>query len=224
MGRPVKTVYLPQFAEDSFSRPAEDGDVVDADLFPPDRLNLMFAGNVGAAQSVETLVHAAAELAGEPFMFHVVGSGTKLNTCKALARELGLSNIIFHGRYPIETMPAYYAKADAMVATFADSPVLGLTLPRKIQSYMAAGKPVIGTVTGEAMRVLGEADCGFCCEAENVEGLVDCCRRMALASSGERARYGESARRYCAEHYSRDSFFETLTEALEALKGTKHGK
>ncbi len=223
LGSPVETVYLPQFAEDSFSCLAVDG-VVDAALFPADKLNLMFAGNVGAAQSVATLVRAAAILAGEPFAFHVVGSGTELDACKELAHELGLSNVVFHGRHPIEEMPAYYAKADVMVATFADDPVLGYTLPRKIQSYMAAGKPVIGTVAGEARRVLEEAGCGFCCDTEDAEGLAECCRRMAAATPGERSRYGEMGRRYCAEHYSRDSFFETLTGALEALKGTKHGR
>lgn len=224
LGKPTEAVYLPQFAEDAFLRAASDDGIVDGSLFPSNKLNLMFAGNVGAAQSVQTLVRAAAILAEEPFMFHVVGSGTELDNCKVLADELGLSNVVFHGRHSIEEMPAYYAKADVMVATFANDPVLGYTLPRKIQSYMAAGKPVIGTVAGEARRVLEEAGCGFCCEAEDANGLAGCCRRMAAVAPEERSRYGERARRYCAEHYSRESFFETLTGALEALKGTEHGK
>ena len=224
IGGLVDAVYLPQFAEDAFGESVEDGPTVDASLFPGDKLNVVFAGNIGAAQSVDTLVRAASVLKDEPFMFHLVGSGSELANCEALAKELDLSNVVFHGRHPIEEMPVYYAKADAMVATFADNPVLGYTLPRKIQSYMAAGKPIIGTVTGEARRVLEEADCGFCCDAEDVDGLVECCRRMAATVPEQRARYGANAKRYCAEHYSREAFFKTLIDALESLEGTKHGK
>lgn len=226
LGKEIETVYLPQFAEDAFGDTVSSASSssVDASLFPHDKLNLMFAGNIGAAQSVTTLIEAAAILREEPFIVHIVGSGTELENCKAKAVELGLTNVVFHGRHPIDEMPAYYSKADVMVATFADDPVLGYTLPRKIQSYMAAGKPVIGTVTGEALRVLEEAGCGFCCKAEDANALAECCRRMAQTSPEERAEYGARAKRYCLEHYSRESFFETLTNTLEKLKGTKHGK
>lgn len=224
LGKPVSAVYLPQFAEDAFGDLEKNSLVVDESLFPEDKLNIMFAGNVGAAQSVKTLVEAADALKDEPFVFHVVGSGTELDNCKNLASSLSLSNVVFHGRHPLNEMPAFYACADVMVATFANDPVLGYTLPRKIQSYMAAGKPVIGTVTGEARRVLEDADCGFCCDAEDASGLVECCRGMAALSAGERKQCGDRAKHYCAEHYSRESFFNTLVNALESLEGTKHGK
>lgn len=224
LGKKIRGVYLPQFAEDAFSDATASEWALDSDQFPIDKLNLMFAGNIGSAQSVQTLIEAANVLRDEPFVFHIVGSGTELEACKKLASEYELSNVSFHGRHPIEEMPAYYSRADAMVATFANSPILGYTLPRKIQSYMAAGKPVIGTVTGEARRVLDDAKCGFCCEAEDVLGLVECCRKMASLSSEERAVLGERAEKYCNDHYSRESFFTTLINALEALKGTKHGK
>ena len=224
LGESIEVVNLPQYAEDGFSELPEPDPTLDAAMFRDGKLHLMFAGNVGSAQSVETLVRAAALVRDDATDFHVVGSGSSLDGCMSLAKDLGADNVFFHGRHPIEEMPAYYAKADAMVATFADNPVLGYTLPRKIQSYMAAGKPVIGTVTGEARRVLEEAGCGFCCDAEDAEGLASCCRRMAAATPLERMAYGDRARDYCARHYSRESFFKTLTEALKALKGTKHGK
>lgn len=224
VGGEVDAAYLPQYAEDGFSELPDPDPHLDEGMFRDGRLHYMFAGNVGAAQSVETLVEAAAQLEGDGIDFHVVGSGSTLEKCEKLAAELGAGNVFFHGRHPIEEMPAYYAKADVMIATFANSPILGYTLPRKIQSYMAAGKPVIGTVTGEARRVLDEAGCGFCCEAEDVAGLVECCRKMAATPEPLRAEFGERARKYCSEHYSRESFFATLINALETLKGTKHGK
>ncbi|WP_165045729.1 glycosyltransferase family 4 protein [Adlercreutzia sp. ZJ138] len=223
LGRETHCLYLPQYAEEMFRNLPANPEGLSGDVFPDDVLNVMFAGNVGAAQSVQTLIRAANLLKGEPFRFHIVGSGSELGNCKALASKLDLNNVVFHGRHPLEEMPAYYAKTDAMVATFANDPVLGYTLPRKIQSYMAAGKPVIGTVTGEARRVLEEAHCGFCCEAEDPEGLASCLRRFAALSKQQRRELGANARAYCDEHYSRDRFFNTLIGELERLKGRKHG-
>lgn len=222
--RPVKAVYLPQFAEDIFTDLHGYNSAVDESLFPSDAVNIMFAGNVGAAQSVQTLIEAARILSGERFVFHVVGSGSELENCKMLADEYELDNVIFHGRHPLEEMPSFYDHSDAMVATFADDPILAYTLPRKIQSYMAAGKPVIGTVTGEARRVLEAANCGFCCEAENANELAKCCRRLANCSDSDLKQYGQRAKDYCSDHFSRESFFKTLLQVLDTLEGTKHAK
>lgn len=219
LGKPVDAAYLPQFAEDAFGELPEPGE---DPAFPRERLNVVFAGNVGAAQDVQTLVRAAALLKGEPFRFHVAGSGSELAACRALARELG-ADVVFHGRLPIDEMPSLYAKADAMAATFADDPVLGFTLPRKVQSYMAAGKPVVGAVTGEAARVLAESGCGLVCPPGDAEGMAARCRELAAAGPGDRALMGEAGRAYCERHYSRGSFFETLEGELLALKGKRHG-
>lgn len=222
VGRPVSVFDLPQYAEDIFA--GADPGLAPAG-YGPDRINLTFAGNVGAAQSVDTLVCAAAILANdERFLFHVVGSGSELDRCKRLAAELGAPNVVFHGRHELEEMPSYYAASDAMVATFADDPVLGLTLPRKIQSYMAAGKPIVASVTGEAERVIGEAGCGFCCAAGDAEGLAIACMKLAYVGRAERARMGEAGRLYYQRNFSRESFFETLESELKKMRGTVHGE
>lgn len=217
-----ETVFLPQFAEDDFFKP------VDADSAPPEGyssggLHLTFAGNVGSAQSVETVVRAAALLRGEGgYTFHVVGSGSELEPCRGLAKKLGADNVVFHGRLPFEAMPSIYAHSDAMVATFADLPMLAYTLPRKIQSYMAAGRPVVGAVAGEARRVIEDAKCGFCCDAEDAGGLAACCRKLRALSGDERERLGFAGRAYCSDRFARNRFFETLESELEKLRGTCH--
>lgn len=84
-----------------------------------------------------------------------------------------LKNINFYGRRPVEDMPQLYNMADAMLITLKDNKFLSYTLPGKIQSYMAAGKPIIGAINGETSRVIKEANCGFVCEAENFKALAD---------------------------------------------------
>ena len=113
--------YLPQYAEGIFEQiPPREEDGV---------FNFMFAGNIGAVQSVETVIRAAEMLNCEPAIFHIVGGGTDLERLKGLAE--GLENIVFYGRRPLEEMPEFYAKADAMLVTLAADPVLSLTLPEK---------------------------------------------------------------------------------------------
>ena len=217
-----REVYMPQYAEDLFAEGGELDEAVSM-LFPPEKTNFMFAGNVGQAQSVPTIIEAANLLKGEPMMFHIVGSGSALEECKKLANDLGLSNVVFHGRHELEEMPAYYGKADAMLATLAGSPMIDYTLPRKVQTYMAASKPIVGTLEGEGRRVINEAECGFCCDVEDSKGLAEACRIFACIDNEQRARLGTNARRYYENNFSKELFFSTLEDELQKLKGTKHG-
>lgn len=215
--------YLPQYAEDFFGQDVVDAtDLNDAD-FPRDALNLMFAGNVGAAQSVDTIIRAASLLKGEPFMFHIMGSGSELESCERLAHDVGADNVVFHGRHPVEEMPAYYAKVDAMLISFAKTPLLVHFLPRKLQTCLYAGKPVIGTVIGASREVIEAAECGVCCDPEDPEGLARACRKMASYSVEERRRMGVCGKRYYETHFSKAGFFAKLEGELAQLKGTGHG-
>lgn len=153
-----KMEYLPQYAEGLFEKiPVREEDGI---------FNFMFAGNIGSIQSVDTIIKAAEELKDEPVRFHIVGSGIELERIQEMSKDL--NNVIFYGRRPVEDMPILYEKADAMLVTLASDPVLSLTLPGKVQSYMAVGKPIIGAIDGETMAIIKEAKCGFCGEAEDV--------------------------------------------------------
>lgn len=206
------SLYLPQYAEDIFSSPAESA----VEGYDSNKVNVTFAGNVGQAQSVMTIVEAAAQLVDEPnIVFHVVGSGSQLEDCQLRAHGLGLENIVFHGRKPLEEMPAYYSASDAMLVTFASSPMGFYTLPRKVQSYLAAGKPVLAALEGEAERVIREAQCGMCCGFEDAKGLAHIVR--AFASGANTQELGKNARAYYEKHFSKASFFERLEQALLEL-------
>ena len=212
-----ETVYLPQYAEDVFA-----GDAEPRPEYDPGKVNLTFAGNVGAVQAVNTFVEAGHYLGGDGrFALHVVGSGSELETLKKYRAEIGAACVEFHGRHPLSEMPSFYRSSDAMVATFADNPILGYTLPRKVVSYMAAGRPVLGTVTGEARRVIEEAACGLCCDPEDPKGLAEICRRFADMAPAEREAMGERGRRYYEGHFAKDSFYSILEEELQRLKDGK---
>lgn len=119
-------------------------------------------------------------------------------------------------------MPSFYGSSDAMVATFANNSILGYTLPRKVTSYMAAGRPILGTVTGEARHVIEEAGCGLCCDPEDPEGLASICRQFADMSPSQREEMGRRGRRYYEEHFAKDSFYTILEKELQAMKDGKN--
>lgn len=212
------TVYLPQYAEDIFNEEAPKRSEYDSA-----KVNLTFAGNVGIAQAVNTFVEAGHYLEGDPrFALHVVGSGSELETLKKYKSEIGASCVEFHGRHPLAEMPSFYGSSDAMVATFANNSILGYTLPRKVTSYMAAGRPILGTVTGEARHVIEEAGCGLCCDPEDPEGLASICRQFADMTPSQREEMGRRGRRYYEEHFAKDSFYTILEKELQTMKDGKN--
>ena len=198
-----KVEYLPQYAEGIFEqiRAKEENGVFD----------FMFAGNIGTVQSVETVIKAAEILKDKPVHFHIVGGGTDLERLQGLAK--GLKNVTFYGRRPLEEMPAFYEKADAMLITLAADPVLSLTLPGKVQSYMAVGKPIIGAIDGETKFVIEEADCGFCGKGGNVDELVINIQKF-ISDDTDRVTLGKNSRKYYEEKFQEEMFMDKLEEEL----------
>ena len=217
----IETVYIPQFAEDLFTA----ADVPAPSGYDLSKTNFTFAGNVGVVQGVETIVRAAKILSTDERMaFHVVGSGSRLEACKALAQELDVHNIAFHGRHDLEEMPSFYSASDCMIASFSNDPLLDWTLPRKVQSYMAAAKPIICTSMGEARRVVEEAACGYCCQPDSPRDLAELCARLTNLESAQRVSMGTSGREYYEDHFSKDRYFDVLERELAKLVGTHHGE
>lgn len=202
-----KVEYLPQYAEEIF---CENESVVDKDT-----IDLTFAGNIGAVQSVDTIIKAAAILKDKytNLRWHIIGGGVELDNVKKLADELQLSNVIFYGRRPVEEMPKYYAMSDAMLITLKNEPVLSMTLPGKVQSYMAAGKPIIGAINGETAMVIEEAQCGFCCGAEDAEGLAMCVEKFVELDGNNQM--GACSRQYYEDNFQKGDFIEELERLLQ---------
>lgn len=203
------TQYLPQYAEALFTPEMCKKE-------PNDTIDLMFAGNVGAAQSVDTIIKAAALTQDIPNLrWHIVGDGSELENCKKQANDLHVQSVIFHGRKPIEEMPTYYAMADAMLVTMQEDPVLSMTLPGKVQTYMAAGKPIIGAIGGETAKVIGEAYCGLCGKPEDAEALAQNIRKFIQM---DRELLGVNSVDYYNAHYEKMLFIDKLERKIATKK------
>lgn len=206
----AKVSHLPQYAEAMFDR------VPPLTAHQPP-YHFLFAGNIGEMQSVETIVEAARLMAEDPrIRIDIVGDGISLERCRTLAD--GLPNITFHGRRDVGEMPAFYEQADAMLVTLKDEPTLSMTLPGKVQSYLSAGRGVVGAINGETTLVLEDGGCGVCVAAGDAAGLADALRALADAPE-QLLRYGENARVYARKNFRRDVFIDTLAQVLRCNCG-----
>lgn len=198
--------YLPQYAEGIFEElPAKE----ESGTF-----DFMFAGNIGEIQSVETILKAAEYLQNEPVKIHIIGGGTDLERLQKIKEEEQLDNVVFYGRRSLEEMPEFYKKADAMLVTLAADPVLSLTLPGKVQSYMAVGKPIIGAIDGETKKVIEEAECGLCGNADNAELLAENIRRF-ISDDIDRKQFGRNARKFYERYFQTKLFMNKLEKELD---------
>ncbi|RIJ63528.1 glycosyltransferase family 4 protein [Rummeliibacillus sp. POC4] len=202
--------HIPQYAEDIFAEIEEKKE--------NRKFNFVFAGNIGEMQSVETIVKAANEMKEKNnIMFHIVGDGSKLEECIVLSKKFKLNNIIFYGKKPINEMPQYYSFADAMLITLKNDKTISYTLPGKVQSYMAAHKPIIGSINGETRRVIKEAGCGYCCDADDYKELSKII--LEFCDSNQQKLMGANGYDYYIKNYSKKSFISTLEESLIKLGG-----
>ena len=201
--------HLPQYAEDIFSQGVSVKSMSEG-------FNFVFAGNIGDMQSVDTIIKAAGELRGQSnIVFHIIGDGSKADECKQLTESLNLNNVVFYGRRPIEEMPNFYGMADAMLITLKDNQTLSYTLPGKVQSYMAAGKPIIGAINGETQRIIEQANCGLCCKAEDYKGLA--ILLLQFCNSGNIDEMANNAQLFYLENYSKEQFIKKIEDSLNSL-------
>ncbi|MEX0377801.1 glycosyltransferase family 4 protein [Bacillus sp. S4] len=206
-----KITHLPVYAEalfENISTSNKNSDVLD----------LVFAGNIGEMQSVETIIYAANELKKyKNVKFHIVGDGSSREKCETLAQRLELSNVIFYGQHPITEMPKFYEMADAFLVTLKENKAISYTLPNKVQSYMAAGKPIIGAIDGETQVVINEANCGLCSPAENYKELAHNIRVFAEERE-KHSFFSQNARNYYECNFSKKIYMEKLNYLLEKIK------
>ncbi|MDF3003127.1 MAG: capsular polysaccharide biosynthesis protein Cps4F [Bacillota bacterium] len=215
--------YLPIYAEDLFSAVSTDkrssnnssSSKDSSNNSSSDMTNLVFAGNLGEMQSLETIIKAANHVKlDKRIHFHIVGDGSALSRSKELAQDLALENITFHGRHPLEDMPRFYDMADAFLVTLKKDEFISYTLPGKVQSYMASGKPILAAIDGETADVIREAGCGLCCAAEDDKGLADLILHFSEDKENRR-KYGDCAKAYYQANFSSDAFFQTFLSFLE---------
>jgi glycosyltransferase involved in cell wall biosynthesis len=218
-----RVLYLPNWAE-SLYRPMELPAEAPERGEVPDGFRVVFAGNIGAAQSFETILEAARRLHDLPDVhWVVVGDGHRRAWVEGQVRALGLEGRVhLLGPRPVDAMPRYLALADALLVTLRRDPIFEQTIPTKLQSYLACGRPVMAALAGEGARVVEEAEAGLTCPPEDPGALAEGIRRLRAMGEDERRVLGGRGRAYFDANFERERLVtrieETMGEVVEELR------
>jgi len=213
---PAKIHLIPNWVDPETYYPAQPDPELAQDLGLDNRFNIMFAGNIGEAQGLETVLVAARALRHIPqVQFVFVGSGVALPRLQEEARDL--TNVRFLGRYPAASMPALYALADVLLVHLKDDPLFRITIPHKILSYMASGKPILAAVAGDAADVVTEAKAGLACPPQDAQMLSDTVERMYHMEPEKLKEMGNRGREAARSIYSRDRLVGQIEAVLHSM-------
>lgn len=182
----------------------------------PAKFTVTFAGNVGKAQAIDTVITAAEKLSSnQEIQFVIVGDGSDLERSKQWVQDQNMTNVHFFGRRSLEDMPGLFQKSDALLVSLKKDPIFARTIPSKVQAYMAAGKPLIGSLDGVGNQVIQQAQCGLTASAEDPKRLVEIILEMAQLPLEKRQQMGLNAHSYFYENYRKDRIIGQILNYLE---------
>lgn len=207
--------YYPNPGDLLLSNVAEDNSPVEF----PDGFNVVFTGNLGTVQALDTVLQAAMLLKEErDISFVLVGSGSRSAWLEAEVDRLGLENVRLTGRFPLSAMPAIMDRASALLVSLIRSPIMAQTIPGKVQVYLAAGKPIIAALDGEGARIVNEACAGVTCLAEDAEALANAVKQLRDMPEEQRSLMGKNGVRFYQENYEPRMLASRLLDILTETK------
>ena len=213
-----RTGYLPQWASIESAR-LDTNIGLHPEIFPSsvNGIKVLFTGNIGTAQNLEEVI-IGLKVSGvsDHYCFCFVGSGRSLRQLKRIVAHHGLnSSVMFIPRQPPESLPQFYAQADLLLLPLKSNPVFDLTLPAKLQGYMATGKPILAMVTGEAKRVVEEADCGFVSASNDRYGYAKLLQECVGLSKLQLDEKGANGLEYCGRYFDKKVIVNAFAAEIE---------
>lgn len=213
-----KIIYFPQWSDGTanisdlaFSLPEELQKLSDEHDFI-----IMFAGAVGEAHGMECNMKAALKTKEYGnIKWVIVGDGRKLEWVRSFVKEYDLKDTVLTlGRFPSETMPMFFEKANVMLVSLTDSPLFNLYSPAKIASYMTAERPIVAVLNGEGGEVIKNADCGWNVSAGDSEELAKLVIMLSKMSKSELQEKGRKGREYYDKFFTKDECLKNLDKIM----------
>jgi colanic acid biosynthesis glycosyl transferase WcaI len=170
--------------ENSLNSPVSD---VPAEFPSTDKFTILFAGTMGKAQSLDGVI-AAAEIvqSQQPNInFVFVGGGIEVARLKETVENSQINNVTFIPKVPMDRVGAMLKQADVLLVHLKNDPLFEITIPSKIQAYLAVGKPVLIGVMGDAADIVKQANCGLVATPENPQSIADAAMLLAKSSPDE---------------------------------------
>ena len=217
-GADSRVEYFPSWSEVEFE--AEEVLAATEVKVVPKTFNVMFAGNIGAAQDFPSILAAVQNLKQHSHIkWHIVGDGRMGQWVNSFVQEHGLQeNIALYGRYPLERMPSFFKHADALLVSLKDDPIFAMTIPGKLQTYLSAGIPVIAMLNGEGADLIKSSGAGLTCAAGDADGLTRAVLHMAEMPETARRLMGERGKEVMAREFDRTRLINALELWLSDMR------
>jgi glycosyltransferase involved in cell wall biosynthesis len=208
---------LPNWA-DRFYQPVNVPPDAPERLEFPSGFTIVFAGNLGSAQALETAIDAAVLLRHEDVHWVFIGDGNQRGALEARVRQQGLeARVRFLGWRPGEAMPTYLSLADVLLVTLRRDETFASTVPAKVQSSPAMGRPVLAALQGEGARIVRDSGAGLVVEQEDAASLAEGVRHLRDVGAAGRLEMGRRGRAYALAHFDRDTLVAQLDGWLRAI-------
>lgn len=213
----AKVEYWPQYAE-NFYQPVEG---LDCSEIPNDeKFNIIFTGNIGNAQGLDVLPKVANILKGKGLenqvRFNIVGDGRYKEVLVDNIRKMNLINMFnFIDRQPAERIPIFMSHSDAAFLSFADNDLFNMTIPAKLQSYLACGKPILASAGGETKKIIDASQSGFCTQTGDEEELATSIIKLMNLKEADRNVMGERARLFYEQNFDKNSLLDKMDQYFQ---------
>jgi glycosyltransferase involved in cell wall biosynthesis len=179
---------------------------------------ILFAGNIGEAQNLDFFIDVISEIKNINMKFVLVGSGRKKEHLERKVKGLGLSeSVFFLGRYPLDSMPVFMQMANVLLVALKNEEIFSLTVPSKIQFYMAQGKPILAVLDGDGAEIINEAKCGFAVPSGNPEFLKDTIQTLYNIPKTDLIEMGLNGKKYYERNFRKEERMDQLDKLFRAF-------
>ena len=185
----------------------------------PQAFNVVYSGNIGKAQHLDTVLHAADILKSQApgVRFTFIGNGVDAERLKKETADRRLPNVTFYPQIPQAQLRIFLRAADALLVHLKDDPIFRRAIPSKTQTYLAAGKPILMGVRGDAEDLIKRSGAGLAFRPEDASALVESVKTLAGLPPEERARWGKNGRDYYQAHLSFTAALRNYARVFDSL-------
>ena len=211
-------IFFPNTIE-SFHTPFPDASArKEAAGYAPEDCVLVYAGNMGTGQSIDTIIDAIVLADDARLKILMLGDGRDRERAQRRIDQLGLtSSFRFEGSVPAPIVAEHLSYADAALLTLREEPALAPTVPYRMQAYLGCGTPILASIAGEPARIISQFELGFVSAPGDADGLADSMKRIVDLDENERSRMSARARGYAVANYDAQTVYDRLDMALRAL-------
>ena len=212
-----KVIFFPNSVDKFFYDSKATKKLGHDDIFY-NKFSILYAGNVGLAQGIDVFIDAAKKLKkNSDIRFIIIGTGSRIDWVKQQKKEFNLNNLILGGVYPIEEMPNILKKASVLFLGLKKEKIFEMTIPNKLQAYLAVGRPILASMNGEAAKIIDTSGAGVAVEAENLNLLVNTILDLYKMPKNRLAMFGKNGKKYFKSHFDNSLLIKRLNLLFSEL-------